>query len=409
MAASSPQLSAARLGEVGRLIASHEPGLGLQRAFYMDPAVFAHDMDAVFRRHWLCAGHESAIAKPGDYVRLRLEAEQIVIARDASGTVHAFLNVCRHRGAEVCTQDFGNTRSFVCPYHAWTYGLDGSLRTARLMPKGFDTASHGLRKVHVRVVEGLIFISLADKPLDFDPVAQALRSTCGRYGWASAKIAHRETYGLAANWKLAVENYVECYHCAPAHPEYAKTHALQQPAHKIEKLNARMEERTCALGIEIVTGDRWVGSASGKEAVHSFRYALYDGVATGSEDGAALAPLMGDFVDYDGGITSIHVGGASFLVCYPDHGVIYRFAPKTHDACEMELIWLVRGDAVEGADYDLDKLTWLWKVTSEEDKRIIEHTARGVRSHYFVPGPLAPMEHVGRRYLDWYLEELRRT
>jgi Rieske 2Fe-2S family protein len=89
--------------------------------------------------------------------------------------------------------------------------------------------------------------------------------------------------------------------------------------------------------------------------------------------------------------------------------MIYRFIPKGANSCEMELIWLVKGDAVEGRDYDLEKLTWLWKVTTAEDKKIIEHTARGVRSHYFVPGPIAPMEYNELRYIDWYLEEITRA
>ena len=116
---------------------------------------------------------------------------------------------------------------------------------------------------------------------------------------------------------------------------------------------------------------------------------------------------MGDFRESDGGVTSIHVGGSSFLVCYPDYGMIYRFVPKTWCTSEMELIWLVRSDAVEGRDYDLEKLTWLWKVTTDEDKSIIEHTAAGVRSHYFRPGPIAPMEYNELRYINWYLDEMR--
>ncbi len=394
---------------IDRLIADHVAGLGLVRAFYKDVNVFERDMERIFRRHWLCVGHASLVPNPGDYILVDIESEAVVVAHDHGGTVRAFLNVCRHRGAEVCTQRVGNTEFFVCPYHAWTYGLDGSLQAARHMPADFDLASHGLRKVHVRVVEGLIFISLSETPLDFGVVEQSLRATCGRYGWAEAKVAHRETYPVAANWKLAVENYVECYHCGPAHPEYSRLHALEQPLHRIEKLNARMEQRTAALGVEILTENHWQGSAGGNEAIHSFRYALYDGASTGSEDGAPLAPLMGQFTDFDGGVTSIHVGGASFLLCYPDHGVIYRFVPRTDQASEMELIWLVRGDAVEGVDYDLVKLTWLWRVTTEADKRIIEHTARGVRSHYFRPGPLAPMEYNERRYIDWYLEEISRA
>ncbi|MBA8880333.1 aromatic ring-hydroxylating oxygenase subunit alpha [Phyllobacterium myrsinacearum] len=397
------------LDKIDRLIAEHKAGHGLVRAFYMDPDVYVRDMERVFRRHWHCIGHASIIPNAGDFELFKIDTEAVIVSRTEDGSIHAFLNVCRHRGAEVCTQQKGNARFFVCPYHAWTYMNDGSLRAARLMPRDFDRSAHGLKKLHVRVAEGLVFICFADEPLNFDIIEQSLRTTCGQYGWADAKVAHRETYPVDANWKLAVENYVECYHCGPAHPEYSQTHALEQPAEKIVELNARMEQRTCALGIDIATGDHWQSSAQGNETIHTFRYALYEGVSSGSEDGSPIGPLMGRFTEFDGGVTSIHLGGTSFLVCYPDHGMIYRFIPKTADTCEMELIWLVRGDAEEGKDYDLEKLTWLWKVTTAEDKTIIEHTARGVRSHYFVPGPIAPMEYNELRYIQWYLDEIARA
>ncbi len=396
------------LDPIERLVAAHRPGHGLARDFYLDSAIFERDMERVIRRHWHCLAHESVIPHPNDFKLFRFADEQIILARAADGQIHALLNVCRHRGAEIFTRPKGNAKMFVCPYHAWTYNNDGSLRAARLMPKDFDRNAHGLRKLHVRVASGLVFISFAEEPLDFAPVGNALRASCGQYGWETARVAHREVYPIEANWKLAVENYVECYHCGPAHPEYSQTHALEKPLDMIAGMNAAMEARTCGLGIDIISGDQWQTSQAGKEAIHVFRYALYEGVSTGSQDGGPVAPLMGRFTEYDGGVTSIHLGGTSFLVCYPDHGMIYRFVPKTAESCEMELIWLVRGDAEEGRDYDLDRLTWLWKVTTEEDKAIIEHTARGVRSHYFVPGPIAPMEQNELRYINWYLEEISR-
>ena len=392
-----------------QMIAAHRPGYGLARPFYMDPAIFARDMERLFRRHWHCLGHDSIIPNTGDYELFRLGDEQIILTRSADGEVHALLNVCRHRGAEVCTTPKGNARSFVCPYHAWTYGLDGALRTARLMGKDFDRSQLGLKRLAVQRAEGLVFVSFAAQPLDFTPLTQGLRASCAQYGWADAKVAHRQTYPIAANWKLAVENYVECYHCGPAHPEYSETHALEQPPEAIAAMNEAMQGRSSALGVEVISGDNWHASASGAEAIDVFRYALYEGAVTGSKDGSPLAPLMGRFTDYDGGVTSVHLGGTTFLICYPDHGMIYRFVPKTAETCEMELIWLVRGDAVEGQDYDLERLTWLWKVTTDEDKKIIEHTARGVKSAYFEPGPLAPMEYNEIRYIRWYLEELARA
>lgn len=138
----------------------------------------------------------------------------------------------------------------------------------------------------------------------------------------------------------------------------------------------------------------------------SFRYPLYDGAATASEDGGPVAPLMGSFKEYDGAATSTHFGPASFFLAYADHGVIYRFIPKTADRCKMEVIWLVRGDAREGIDYNLEKLAWLWRVTSEADKRIIEQNQLGVNSRYYEPGPYAPMEQNALRYVNWYLREI---
>lgn len=393
---------------IDRLVSAYRPGYALERPFYLDPAIFERDMERVFFRHWHCLAHESVIPNPGDFEVFKLASEAVILTRGADGSVHALLNLCRHRGAEVCTKEKGNAKAFVCPYHAWTYGNDGALKAARLMPKDFDRQAHGLKKAHVRVVEGLVFISFAKEPLDFSEVEALLHATCGQYGWASAKVAHRQSYTIDANWKLAVENYVECYHCGPAHPEYSETHALEQPLHLIEELNAAMEARTCALGIEIGSGNHWQSSAGGKETIHAFRYALYDGVKTGSKDGQPLSTLMGRFTDFDGGVTSIHLGGTSFLVCYADHGMIYRFIPKTVDTCEMELIWLVDGKAEAGVDYDFEKLTWLWRVTTDEDKAIIEHTARGVRSHFYEPGPIAPMEQNELRYINWYLEEISR-
>ncbi len=391
------------------LIARHPAGRALHQAFYSDPAIFQRDVERMLMRHWLCAGHESSAPNPGDYFLIELASESVIIVRGEDGRLRALVNVCRHRGSRLCAARSGNTRMFVCPYHAWSYGLDGGLRAARHMPEDFDTSTHGLKHLHLRVIEGLVFVSFAEAPLGLTQVEQTLRSGYGPYGWAQAKVAHRELYPIAANWKLAVENYVECYHCAPAHPEYAKLHVNEQPRPRIAKLNAEMEGRTAALGLDIRAGDHWaLLAAPSEEAAYCMRYAMHGSAVTGSADGRPVAPLMGRFRDYDGGATFIHVGSASFFLAYPDHGLIYRFAPKTPQTSEMEVIWLVRGDAREGVDYDLGRLTWLWRVTSEADKRIIEHNQLGVNSRYYEPGPYAPMETSTRRFTEWYLREIGR-
>src|SRR5262249_48788042 len=162
---------------------------------------------------------------------------------------------------------------------------------------------------------------------------------------------------------------------------------------KVAALYDAMAERTTGLGVSITLNDRWVAGASpGEEASYCSRSALLRGAVTGSADGKPVAPLMGELRAYDGGCTFIHIGPASFFLAYPDHGVIYRFLPQTVQRAKLEVSWLVRGNARTGVDYDLERLTWLWRVTSEADKRIIEDNQRGVNSRYYAPGPLSQME-----------------
>ncbi len=390
---------------IGELTRRQPAAHSLHQALYNSLDAFEHDMERIFLRHWMLAGHEASAPNPGDWFLHEMAEESIIILRGKDGELRAFINVCRHRGSRICRSASGHASVLVCPYHAWSYDLDGRLRAARHMPADFDRSSYGLKRVHLEVIEGLVFISLAERPLSIDKARSAISGAYAPYGWGSAKVAHRETYVVAANWKLAVENYLECYHCTPAHPEYSKLHALEQPFDKIADLNAAMEARSLALGVNVPTTDHRVASSTGEASVFTFRYALYDGVKTGAPNGEAVAPLMGAFADYDGGVTSTHFAPSSFFIAYPDHGVLYRFMPLAPRSSALELLWLVRGDAQEGRDYDLDKLTWLWRVTTEADKRITEDAQKGVNSRFYEPGPYSPAEPNAIAWMAWYLEE----
>lgn len=393
-----------------RALETRRPGYALSQPFYCDEAFFEREMRTLLLRHWHCAGHRSQLREPGDFFTVDICGESLIIVCGQDLQLRALLNVCRHRGSRVCTERAGHARGgvFVCPYHAWTYTLDGGLRAARQMPASFDRTAYGLKSVHARIIEGLIFVSLAESPLGLEHVEAALAGSARVYGWAEATVAHRETYPVNANWKLAVENYMECYHCGPAHEEYSRFHLLARPAALNRETDARVRQRAQALGVEIQEVDHWgLNARPGQEAADSVRSSLADGAVSGSEDGKALAPLMGEFPDFDGGVTFFDVGLTSNFLAYPDHGLIYRFVPKSVNRTDMEVIWLVRGDARAGVDYDLERLTWLWKVTSLADKRIIELNQQGITSRFYEPGPYMPMEQHTERFVEWILAELR--
>jgi Rieske 2Fe-2S family protein len=321
--------------------------------------------------------------------------------------VRALVNVCRHRGSHVCYDDEGSSLVLICPYHAWVYDLDGSLRAARNMDE-VDPAGHGLASVHAQVIEGLIFVCFADDPPPLEDLEKTLQVPLGHYGWRKARVAHRESYSVDANWKLVTENYQECYHCRPAHPEFSRHHSTDKPDEETVELRAEAAARASAMGIEIPTISLWpAGSGPGREGLGCYYDAAYPGSVTGSEDGQALAPLMGDFEAYDGGFTYLDVGPASFFLAYPDHGLIYLFIPREPQVTDMEVIWLVDENAREGVDYDLEKLKWMWHVTSLADKRIIDHNQQGVNSRFYRPGPYGSMETSARAFAEWYLDKIR--
>ena len=374
------------------LLASHTPGHALPRAFYTSAAVFDRDIAQVWNRNWIWVGHESQIPEPGDYFLFDYGPESLIIVRDQQGQVRAHLNVCRHRGSRVCVEQTGKARVFVCPYHAWTYELSGQLRAGREMGPDFDPKNWGLAPAQVTIFQGLILVCPSGDAPPLDEALAQLTPLTAPFDLENLKVVHTQNYPVPANWKLAVENYLECYHCAPAHQEYSRSHTLKSPQ-EMETLLPAMSKRAVAAGLPDqvldLTGEN--AFAPGCE-VYYRRYPLFEGFKTGSKTGAPLAPLLGDLTAYDGGATDIVLGVLNYLLIYSDHVVGYRFVPRSVQDTEIQVVWMVRKDAEEGRDYSVEDLSWLWHVTSQDDERIIRHNQAGVNSHFFQPGPLADME-----------------
>jgi phenylpropionate dioxygenase-like ring-hydroxylating dioxygenase large terminal subunit len=396
---------------VQSLLNAWSSGAALPGGVYREPDIYETEIRAIFMKSWLCVGHQSQIPQRGDYFLFEMAGESVIISRGDEGRINALLNVCRHRGSRICDNATGHEARFVCRYHGWAYGLDGSLRTAKHMPEGFDRSGYGLRRLHARVFVGLIFINFDPDPAPFDPIEHDLAAPLAPYQLDSAKVAHRQTYAIASNWKLAVENYCECYHCQPAHPEYSVGHGHAIPAAEHAALLPPVLARASAAGLTdlFYLRNSWLNAGVlGTDRGYK-RHALLRGHKTGSRDGERVAPFLGTIKGYDGGATDLHFGPMMFGLAYCDHVVLYRFTPRGLRNTDCEVIWLVNGSAVEGRDYDRAELTWLWDVTTRADKEIIERNQAGVDSRFYEPGPLSSMEEFTARFLEWYVATMRAT
>ena len=392
---------------IADLIASQKPGWALDQRFYTDPEIYQLELDRIVTRNWILAGHASQIPDAGDYLVFSLANESAIIVRAKDGRVRAFANVCRHRGSLVCLENRGNKRKFECPYHGWTYDLDGKLIAARSMQGGFNKEEYGLHPVSLKLLGGLVFVCFCDDPPSLEGAQRNLAEPMAMFDFENLKVAASKTYPIAANWKLAIENYQECYHCATAHPEYAKMHTLMLDPQKRDRIQGPMRQRMAACGLKDIEHDFIDTYAKPGEQGYGYsRTALFEGYKTGSRDGEPVAPLLGELKDYDGGASDFTLGPFTFFLAYSDHVVGYVFSPVDHRNCQCKIHWFVRKDAVEGKDYDRDELMWLWDVTTHADEKIIVNNWKGVNSRYYRPGPFSGMERMERRYIEWLLQEL---
>jgi Rieske 2Fe-2S family protein len=376
------------------LIASRQPGRSLEQPFYTDPAIFERDLECIFHRCWLPVGFSSRIPRKGDYFVHTIGQDQIIIIRGADEQIHAHYNVCRHRGSRICIEPSGNRKKLVCPYHAWVYDCDGSFLAGRHLKEGTDKGELGLSSVHIRDLEGLIFICLAETAPDFEEIARDLGPYMKPHGLRDSKVCCHEQLQVKANWKVVAENQWECYHCAPAHPELAQV--MTYVAAHDSKQKAQ-ERGHMTGGVERDGMDEWYWVR---------RTPIRPGWSTQSADGKPLALLMGDFKQYDGAVTGLNFYPLSFAVLNNDYAVLLRFTPLSPLLTDVEFTWVVHKDAVEGVDFDPERVRWLWHATGIADATICENNQSGINSRHYRPGPHSKMEDRIEWLICWYLRRI---
>jgi Rieske 2Fe-2S family protein len=284
------------------------------------------------------------------------------------------------------------------------------------MQSDLDKSRLGLHRVHAQEVEGLIFISLAKEPIEFDRARETLAPLLKPQGFNRAKVAKTVDYLVKANWKLVWENNRECFHCNVNHPQYIKANfdhynaddATPRVREEISSIVARSEEKWRAAGL--APTHKQTGMTVFPDAEHSTwfsanRTPLVDGWTSESMDGKQVAPLMGDYEGTDVGTLRIRTLPNFWNHSSCDHGVSTRLLPAGPQLTAIRVWWLVDEKAVEGRDYDLARLMPFWQLTSEQDWVICERQQKGVNSSAYTPGPYSTFkEYNVERFVRWYLK-----
>ena len=381
-----------------QLIQRQRKNYSLDQAFYVDDEIYKEEWKKIWCTLWLFVGTTAEIPKAGDFITFKPGKENIIVVRGNNGEVFAHHNTCRHRGSLVCLEEIGNASRFVCPYHNWVFDKDGRLLKARLMPEDFDKERHGLYKVACEVVEGFIFISLASSPSSIEQLRRDFTPFLKPFQINEAKLAHRATYTLRTNWKLVGENFRECYHCGPAHPEYCGAVIGANMVESAEKELATRQPLWKAKGLQVET-------VPFEDESHHFavRYPLRPGVESYSIDGKAVARPMGLHQDYDAGVLGMVVYPNFWMDAVSDYMWTMRLSAISPSQTRLDLTWLVDKDAMEGIDYSVDRLIEFWRITGEQDWKLCENNFKGIETSAYQPGPYAPAELDVAKYVEWYL------
>ena len=360
----------------------------LPAAFYRSEEIFGEECERIFWREWFCAGREEALPLPGDYLSIQVAGQSVLIVRERAGGLRGFYNVCRHRGSQLVIVDEGaDVRSepcpsgrfkgsIVCPYHAWTYGLDGSLRAAPFLNEsdGLRKAQLSLQPVGVATWGGFVFVNLSPAEESRTLVGQIgggdVRTQ--RYPLAELRTARRITYDVRANWKCILENYNECYHCGPVHPELCEV----IPAFKADG-GANLD---------------WENGIPHREGATTFTF-------SGTTNRAPFQGLSdeertrhkGDLV-----YPNLMVGLSA------DHVAAFTLWPKAPDRTVIACDFLFHPDEMARPAFDPSDAVDFWDLVNRQDWRICESVQRGMAARVFEFGYYAPMEDLSldiRRYI----------
>jgi glycine betaine catabolism A len=351
--------------------------------WYTDPAVFAREQETIFEDMWFCAVWTADIAEAGQFRVVEVGRESVLIVRDNDGTLRAMLNVCRHRGARLCIEESGQLRRTLrCAYHAWTYDLAGRLVAAPNLVKmpDIDRDAYGLIRVELREWLGYAWVCLADQPPSFaETVISAVTGRLGdpeaieSYRMADLAVGRRISYDVAANWKLIVENFMECYHCATIHPE----------------LTSVLPEFKAGFAAQYYVGH---GAAFADRA---------EGFTVDGSPGFPRLPGVLD--EQDRRYFAITIRPQVFINLVPDHVILHRMFPLAADRTTVICDWLFDPGVL---GQDTSRSVELFDRVNRQDFDACERTQPSMSSRaYRDGGVLVPSEHHIAEFHEWVIRK----
>jgi Rieske 2Fe-2S family protein len=391
------------LRRIRALLRSRLAGHTLPQDFYTDPDIFEFDIEAVYSRSWILVGFEAELPSAGSYLATTIGRSPVLVVRDHDETLRGFYNTCRHRGAQICETGHGRKARLVCPYHQWTYRLDGSLQAAGRMQETFEPTNIHLQPVHVENVAGSIYVCLAQEPPHFERFRDGLKPLLEPHNLANAKLAHESTLIERANWKLVMENARECYHCAARHPGLSVPFPVERGSRFRETgVNKQFEARMAAVDLPVgpVEGEWWQAS----------RFPLNDGCISLTGDGKpCVSKPMCEAAGGDVGSLRWALDPHSFCHALGDYLVMFSAMPTGPQETIVTCKWFVHNEAMEGVHYTVEGLTKLWKETNLQDRDLAENNQRGVNGRGYMPGPYSEeAEQLVIRLVDWYCAQALR-
>ena len=335
--------------------------------YFTSPEIFSEELEKIFLQRWLCVGREAQIARPGQYFLQQIGNESVIVLRDRSGAVRAHYNVCRHRGTRICEEHQGQfSETIQCPYHAWTYSLDGRLIGAPSTDtiEDFDKADWPLHSVATAAWEGFVFINLADDPEPFEEAYAAVMGRFSRFNLPSLAAHRRIDYRLRCNWKFVVQNYSECYHCPLVHPALVKISPPTSGENDLFRgpfLGGYMDivDSSESLTVSGRSCGVMVGDLPNDDLKRVYYYSLFPNV-----------------------LLSLH----------PDYVMYHTLWPKAPGETLVTCEWLFHPDTLKDPSYNPDDGVEFWDMTNRQDWHVCELSQAGVQSKRYTPGPYSRRE-----------------